>query len=72
MPRGGKRPGQRGRPERPPEEHHQRRLFTLPPDVVVGLALVPRGEQSQLVARLLRAHFEAQTDGAGINASAVA
>ncbi len=58
MSRGGKRPGQRGRPARPPEEHSQRRLFTLPPDVIAGLARVMRGEQSSLVARLLREYFQ--------------
>lgn len=58
-PRGGKRPGQRGREKVDEALHFQRRYFSLPPDVIEELDKVPNGERSRLVATLLREYFRA-------------
>lgn len=61
-PRGGKRPGQRGREKVDPSLHVVGRYFSLPPDVIEELDKVPSGERSRLVARLLREYFSAQSN----------
>lgn len=61
-PRGGKRPGQRGRDKVDPALHYRRHYFSLPPDVSEELDRVPNGQRSRLVADLLREHFKKTKD----------